>query len=57
MAFMDVLTHPGILRRRAAGNLPAGIEQGNSFARTWINTLLIFPFAPIAMKTSKSEIL
>ena len=27
MAFMDVLTHPGILRRRAAGNPPTGIED------------------------------
>jgi hypothetical protein len=26
MAFMDVLTHSAILRRRAAGNLPSAIE-------------------------------
>jgi hypothetical protein len=27
MAFMDVLTHTAILRRRAAGNLPSEIED------------------------------
>jgi hypothetical protein len=38
MAFMDVLTHPGILRRRAAGNLPAGIDD-------WLLAVSLKPFA------------
>jgi hypothetical protein len=31
MAFMDVLTHASILRRRAAGNPPAAIEDNEAF--------------------------
>ncbi|MBV8884903.1 MAG: hypothetical protein JO235_13035 [Chroococcidiopsidaceae cyanobacterium CP_BM_RX_35] len=33
MAFVKVFTHSGILRRRAAGNLPAGIEKEELVAK------------------------